>query len=1001
MMELLGQVGFAFPAALWALAALPVIFWLLRTTPPRPREVRFPPLRLLEGLKNRRREPARTPWWLLALRMALAAALVVALAGPRLLPRQPLVAAKGGPWLVLVDDGWAAARNWTAMKATLAEVLERAREADAPVAVAFTTPRSADQAVTPRPPDHWRAQLAALAPQALSPQRRKLAGRLARLDWRPALVIWLADGVREAGDDAKALARALASLGAPLRVHLPRDARLPLALTWARGGDDGIVVGGVRAVDSGARSVRVSLRARNGRLLTQGDMIFHPGRLRGEARLKVPVVLRNAAARLEIAGQGHAGAVWLLGDGLKRKTALVISGDAKDAAQSLLSSTYYVTRALMPFAEVREASDLSAMDEWLKSGLSMLVLADVGALSPQREKLLLRWVRAGGMLVRFAGERIANASERLLPVRLRGHERELGASLSWQQPQPLARAFPEGSPLAGLAPDPEVRVRRQVLAEPDVTLAERTWASLADGTPLITARAEGKGRLVLVHVTASPDWSNLPLSGLFVRILKRLNEIAPLPLTAPKADAAERVEEPSSSRGRAPMGEGKDVGRAGDGAEGVAARTGTGPGAGAGVLTPRRMLDAFGALVAMPPQALPVPLVDFDGIRPSPEHPAGLYARGGLVRALNVGHAKLALAPLSEMPAGTTLLGYAVSGAHDLAPYFFMAAAALFLLDLLAMAWLTGGAGALMGRKAIGAGALALALLAAGSVMGGSGAWAQSPEREIPRTQQQEAASPGKASEGERRRLAWAMRMARNTRLAHVLTGKEEVDELAHAGLAGLSRALFERTSVEPDPPVGVDIERDDISVFPLLYWPVTADAREPSPAALRKLDIFLKHGGTILFDTRDAPDAALSADGMTPRRAALQRILRKLDIPPLEPAGRTHVLTRSFYLLKDFPGRYVDSPLWVEATSIGRERRKLSPANADGVSAVLITGNDFIGAWAISASGRPLLPVVPGGARQREMAYRTGINIVMYALTGNYKADQVHLRTILQRLGQ
>ena len=139
----------------------------------------------------------------------------------------------------------------------------------------------------------------------------------------------------------------------------------------------------------------------------------------------------------------------------------------------------------------------------------------------------------------------------------------------------------------------------------------------------------------------------------------------------------------------------------------------------------------------------------------------------------------------------------------------------------------------------------------------------------------------------------------------------------------------------------------------------------------------------------------------MTPQRRALQRILGQLDIPPLEPAGRTHVLSRSFYLLKDFPGRYVGSPLWVEATSIGRERRKLSPANADGVSAVLITGNDFMGAWATTETGRPLLPVIPGGERQREMAYRAGINIVMYALTGNYKADQVHLPTILQRLGQ
>ncbi len=120
--------------------------------------------------------------------------------------------------------------------------------------------------------------------------------------------------------------------------------------------------------------------------------------------------------------------------------------------------------------------------------------------------------------------------------------------------------------------------------------------------------------------------------------------------------------------------------------------------------------------------------------------------------------------------------------------------------------------------------------------------------------------------------------------------------------------------------------------------------------------------------------------------------MLQGVDIPPLVPVPPDHVLTKAFYLMPDFPGRYAGGTLWVEA-GLG--------ADNDGVTSILIGSNDWAGAWAVDALGRPINVVVPGGARQREMAYRFGVNLVMYALTGNYKADQVHVPFILERLGQ
>jgi hypothetical protein len=136
-----------------------------------------------------------------------------------------------------------------------------------------------------------------------------------------------------------------------------------------------------------------------------------------------------------------------------------------------------------------------------------------------------------------------------------------------------------------------------------------------------------------------------------------------------------------------------------------------------------------------------------------------------------------------------------------------------------------------------------------------------------------------------------------------------------------------------------------------------------------------------------------------------LQAIARSLDIPPLEPIPDDHVLTRTFYLLQDFPGRYASRDVWVEAAPVdavqidGVPFRNLN----DGVTPVVIGGNDWARAWAVTSNGAPMFPVGRGtaGERQREIALRFGVNLIMHVLTGNYKSDQVHVPDLLDRLGQ
>ena len=239
--------------------------------------------------------------------------------------------------------------------------------------------------------------------------------------------------------------------------------------------------------------------------------------------------------------------------------------------------------------------------------------------------------------------------------------------------------------------------------------------------------------------------------------------------------------------------------------------------------------------------------------------------------------------------------------------------------------------------------------------------------------------------------------------LAHVLTGDKATDDIARAGLAGVSRTLFRRTSIEPAAPVAVNIETDELAFFPFIYWPITPDQALPSRAAYAKLNRYLRGGGMIMFDTRDA-DTARFGSG-SPEGRKLQAIARGLDIPALEPIPADHVLTRAFYLLQDFPGRYASRDVWVEAAPADAELGEGMPFRNlnDGVTPVVIGGNDWARAWAIDDTGSWMFPVGRGsaGERQREIALRFGVNLIMHVLTGNYKSDQVHVPALLDRLGQ
>ena len=893
--------AFASPWILTTLIVLPILWWLLRITPPAPQQMRFPAVRLLFDLQSKEETPDASPLWLIILRLLAAALLIFALAHPLFNPGTPLSGT--GPLVLVIDDGWAAARDWPARQVAMNRAIDQADRDGRSVVLLPTASNSRGNFSVfsgMLRPVQARGAATAIEPKPWPTDREAALDALndVKLTGNPS-VLWLSDGLDASNADR--VTERLRRIG-KLTVLTP-DA-LPHVVSPPEIGVNRFEIAVRRANVRGEESIRLRVTGSDGRLIARETVGFKEGSAVASVTLDLPLELRNAVSRLEIEGDTTAGSTALLDTRWRRRPVGLISETALDAGPSLLSELYYIERALKPFSEIRRGP----VDKLLADSLAVIVIPDSTPLEPRDRDRLAAWAGKGGMVLRFAGPRLAqNAEDMLVPVPLRRGGRTLGGAMLWSKPARLA-PFNRESPLFDLTLPKDVTISRQVLAEPSPDLGEKSWARLTDGTPLVTANQTGDGWIVLVHTTSNAAWSNLALSGLFVEMLQRIV---------------------SASRGV------------------------TGAGQGDRPLPPITVLNGYGHAVEPGPSTQAINTSAFATASVSPLTPPGLYGDSSSRRALNLGPQIKNFQPIGALPDGVVRQSYTPAAEVDLKPWLLTAALILFMIDTLATLIMRGLLPRL--RPSVMAPCLVILLFAL----------------------------PLAESRAQSGADDFALKAALETRLAYVITGEPSVDDTSLQGLTGLGRILNQRTAIEAAAPIGIDIEQDPLSLFPLLYWPVTESQPAVSPETVGRLNRFMATGGTILFDLLDG--------GGSDSGAILRRLTRGLDIPPLTPVPPTHVLTKAFYLMQAFPGRWADGRVWVE-----RPGERVN----DGVSSIIVGANNWAAAWAVDAQGRHLFAAVPGGERQREMAYRFGVNLVMYTLTGNYKSDQVHVPSILERLG-
>lgn len=934
------SITFASPIILAALALLPLIWWLNRLTPPKPTQEPFPPFSILLSVLKKEHTPAKSPWWLTAIRVLLCAFIILALAEPIYNPKQQKQLASG-PLVIVIDDSWSSAPDWQKRINAANAIIDEAEQQSLPVLVVKSSTSAADltlstaiesqkilAAIEPLPIKSFQSELAPYIQTALDDQS---IGTLA---------IILSPSASDGTSDS---IRSLLELGAQdIRIIQSSPSQLA-AISTSINNSAHISVSLIRLPSEQTSLFEITGYDIQSRPLVSNSVEFKSSQTQAEAKLEAPFELLNEVASVSIEGQNTAGATYLLDDSFRRRRIALFTGDTNDVVNPLLTPSHFITRAISPFADFIDLTNISLTSNFetlLLNKPSAVILSDIGTLEGSVTQDLTKWVEDGGLLIRFAGPKIAAASEHsLLPVELRAGERQLGGALSWSEPQPLAQ-FPADSPYSGIVISDEIKIQRQVLAEPSLDLSDRTWASLTDGTPIVTTQTLGAGRIVFFHTSAETSWSNLPLSGQFSEILRRTINLARSNVDTPNANQETSF------------------------------------------LPPYKLLSADGKLANASGDANPLEIAENGEIQQRNTVMPGLYGTEDGWMAINLfGEKDELLHPeIPNFSGNMTISELENTNIFQFKPWLLFAALCLLFADAMIILWMSG---AVSKRRVlnIAKSSTAQILFIALSV-----------SMLIPENVMAQDTKPNDA---------FIIKQLESTTLAYAITGDQQVDQISQLGLNGLSFYLRTRTALEPGEPVGVDIENDDLSFYPLIYWPISDQAVAPSKKAIANIDIFMKQGGTILFDTRDQTSSFGASSGGSRRTLKLREILFDLDIPPLEPVPQDHVLTKSFYLLDQFPGRFAGGPLWVEALAPDRDNGERPVHSGDGVSPILITSNDFAGAWALNENRQSVLPIVSQNERQRTMAFRTGVNIIMYMLTGNYKADQVHIPTLLERLGQ
>ena len=595
-MSLLSALTFGNPLALWGLLSLPGIWLLLKIYPPIPKNIFFPAIRFLKNIDNKQETASKSPLWLLIFRILLVTILVLAFSNP-IYNAKPDFHNKG-PLLLIIDNGWSSSLNWEKRKDQLIAFIEKSEQEKLPIIIAPTAVKNNinNDELSILTSKEAKSVIESLTPNPWASNYSLLIKKLDKLPKNKKYnIVWLWDGIdHENGDSSQIFVNKLENIGRLNVLNYFNNSSIKIITDVKNKTNNKLNIQISRNIGSLEETIFLRANGVNGKLLNRVELSFKENERITETDLLIPNELRKELISITIENVSNAGSIHLFDEKWRKRTVGIFGDKESFRTQPLLSPAYYLDRAIKSFSDVK----IGNLEQLIKKETSVIMLPGVGTIREELNTKLKDWIKNGGILIRFAGPNLEAADTDLLPVKLRSmNSRAFGGALSWSTPATI-KEFPINSPLNGIEINADITINKQVIAEPGVELASKTWASLQDGTPLITGSNNQKGWNVFFHITANADWSNLPLTGTFVEILDRIINLS-------SGDTDNSNDLP---------------------------------------LAPYKLLDGFGRLVDASNDALPTNF-NSENLSPTSGHAPGFYGNKLYMRALNLGENIKILSP--------------------------------------------------------------------------------------------------------------------------------------------------------------------------------------------------------------------------------------------------------------------------------------------------------------------------------------------------------------------
>ena len=890
--------GNIFP--LLGLIILPIIFFIIRFYPPVPKEKEYSSFFLLKDIVRQNSSKTKFPLWLLIFRLLLCLLVILFFSDPYLTIGKQTGNYKN--YTIIADNGWSIANNWKNYKNIIKEISIEAENKKKEIHFYFSLSENIIEPTILKSHNEVLEFIKKNPPLVQQTDRKNVIKILKKNNYFNSSKVFFifsnfdSRSIKEQTQTLKLIKEnnpAIEIINPVKKITFLEKVNINkerLELTIKR---KGIYIN---------NDFVIQIFGNSGEVLFKKKYTYNSNIDEYKITETFPIEIINQFFKIKILNENHAGAYFYLDDYTKRVSVGVIAEDESLIEKPLLSPVYYLKKSL----NQNHTSYIASIKKILDKKISVIFLPSNKRLLKADQNRLKKWIKEGGVLVRFSDKNIIKQKDLYFDGKNYFQSlRNIAKDFSIQNKLSIS-SFTKNTLLSNLKVPKDLIFEKQLILdnyESDIIVL----ASLEDQSPLITMKNVGYGKVILFHITSNNEWSNLPLSSLFKDIISKL-------LLVPKVEKNLYSEE----------------------------------------MIIKSKIDSFGELTNPLKNYYYVNNLIEEKKYPSFKNPAGIYENENLSIALNLSGNLSTQSFFSNIDERISIKNNYEKSIFKLKNFILILIFIMFFADMLINIILKNNILFLNFFKK----SKSFSFLFVFSII---------------------LCSQNKIEASENYNKIF---------LAYIKTENNILNQIALSGLTNLKDFLIERTSISPQGVKEIDIVSDKIFFYPFIYWQITKNIPNLEEKTIKKIKNYFNSGGIILFDIIYLSKSYNNVDKNT--LEDIEALFSELGIEDLQQITKNHTLSKSYYLLKKFPGRFDNKLFLVNTDNLD---------DNDGVSSVIVGLNNWVGAWAKDENNYPLYQVIPGGDRQRELSFRFGINLIMYSLTGNYKSDQVHSKSILERL--